>query len=283
MSNVIKGGNCSFLPLDGLGEGGDENVSCFNSLSTLMDIPSELRAKGSSECSEFSRVDDSAEDFKEKVRQRCEEMLEKARTRARKIIEDATEKAKVLEKEAERTLRQARKRSEELESQAYTQGFKQGKKDGEELGRRQYEASAQRLERVISALQEQGGRLVEKYESQLVKLVLEVSKQVVHKEVQTDPQIVVRCIKAAMEQVVQGSSLSIHLHPIDAERVGDEIKQELSGPGRHPVKIVPDPKIQQGGCFIETEFGLVDATMKARWQAVVQAIKQVLQERTGGP
>ena len=160
-------------------------------------------------------------------------------------------------------------------------GFDQGKKDGEELGRRQYEATAQRLGRIIERMQTQGNDLLSMYEAQMVRLVLEVSRRIVHHEIQTAPETVLRCIRAAMEKVVEGSHLCIHLNPRDAEIVEEKVKIEFTAPGHHPVDIKPDMKVERGGCLIETEFGFVDASLSSKWQVVTPELERILTERTG--
>ncbi len=278
MSKVIKAGNCTFQSLNGtegpVAGGPLQKEGCFSRLYTLVDPPAPLRDRGEVKVAEEAgRGPGSGHP--------APDPLARTRQEAEEILDGARKEADILKAEAHKVLEEARRKAAEVESEAYAQGFEQGKRDGEELGRRQYEATAQKLADVIEGVREQGRLLLDKYEAQLVQLVLEVARQIVHREVETDPDTVVRCIKAAMELVVEGSRLSVHLNPKDAEIVGEEIQLELNAPGRHPVEIRPDPKVERGGCLLETEFGLVDATLGSRWQAVVQSIRQVLVERTG--
>ncbi len=272
MSKIIKAGGCSFLPLNGTDQRGENNpdeIKEFNSLSALVDIPPDAgdsRVGGD----DIADESDSGMDHLALIRKEAEAILSKARA-----------EAESLKAEARETLAEARQKSAEIESEAYAQGFEQGKKDGEELGRRQYQATAQRLNGIIEKIQTQGSALFNEYEAQLVQLTLEVARKIVHHEIKTDPQTVVRCVRAAMEKVVEGSHLCIHLNPRDAELVGKEIEVDLNAPGRHPVEIKPDTKVEQGGCLIETEFGFVDATLGSKWQAVTQTLGQILSERTG--
>ncbi len=285
MSKVIKAGNCSFYPLNGLERGcadtGDED-QCFNRLSALIDLTSDSNAQDPDKTNDSpssGRVpnpDGSPAECESRPDQTA-----KTRREAEQVLREAKAEAEALKSQAQQILKDARQKSAEIESEAYAQGFEQGKKDGEELGRRQYEATAQRLNEVIESIQTQGGQLLSKYEAQMVQLTLEVARQIVHQEIEIDPQIVVRCVKAAMDLIVEGSHLCIHLNPKDVELVGEEIQVDLSAPGRHPVEIKPDAKIERGGCLLETEFGLVDATLGARWQSVVHTIRQILNERTG--
>lgn len=270
MSKVIKAGNGSFRQFHDISQrnqrhGAREragNGDCFfDAFSQLFDKPGKhgdqsLAAQGWKPGEDGFGADEA-------IRKRAEADAEAVRREARAFLEASRQKA------------------EEIESIAYNEGFAQGKKDGEELGRRQYEAKGQRLEKIVQALQGRGRELLDIYERQMVQLCLEVAKCVVHQEIQTRPEIVLDCIRAAMGHVIEGSRLSVHLNPKDAELVGEMIETDIQIAGNHPVDIIPDNKIDHGGCLIETEFGLVDATAKTKWQTVSDAIDEILNKRAG--
>lgn len=205
----------------------------------------------------------------------------KSRTAAEELVVATSAEAKRLRQEAESLLAEARRQAANIESEAYAQGFDQGRKDGEELGRRQYEATVQRLEQLISALKSQGQELSRKYEAQMVRLALAVARRLVHREVETDPSIVAACMQTAMRHVVEGSHIRLRLHPQDADLLAERDADDLASSGRHPLEVVPDAQISRGGCLIETKFGLVDATRETQWRTVEESIEQILFQRTG--
>ena len=206
---------------------------------------------------------------------------ETAAEEAENILREAREQAEQIREEARQELRDAQKRGEEIESEAYSAGFDQGKKDGEDIGRKQYLAVAQRLERLISRISEGAEALLPQYESQMVEVAMNAARHIVDREIKISPEIVLESIRAAMEQVVEGSAVHLHLNPADIDALEEEIREKFVVPGRQGLDIVNDPRIDRGGCLIETEYGLVDATTRAKWQAVSDTIKKILAERTG--
>lgn len=198
------------------------------------------------------------------------------------IIIEARLRADALKKEAEAILENARKIAAKIEAEAYDQGYAQGRKDGEAFGRKQYETRCSRLKDVINAIQLQGDAIVSRYEQQLVRLCMEISRHIVHHEIEIMPETIILSIKEAMKQVVEGSQLNIRLNPRDVELVNDFVEKEIRVTGGHPVNITPDSRISAGGCIIETDFGLIDATVDGKWQAVSDAIKKVLYDRSKG-
>ncbi len=207
--------------------------------------------------------------------------VELARKEAEAILKKAREEADVLVKRAKEMVEHSRQEAELLESKAYEQGFEQGKKDGEELGRKQLEVAAQRLNSVIEAIRSQGVSFLNKYEGQLIKLTMEAVHRIVLRQIELDPSLVIDALKGAFEKVIEGSKINIHLNPKDVELVTEFLTRDQELAASHPVDVIPDPSISQGGCLVETEFGLVDATVETRIEAVRQEISKILKERTG--
>ncbi|MGB9712792.1 MAG: FliH/SctL family protein [Dissulfurimicrobium sp.] len=197
-------------------------------------------------------------------------------------VEAARLEAEALREEARTILENARKMAADIETEAYNQGYAQGQKDGEALGRKQYETRCARLKDVVSAIQSQAVAVIDKYEPQLVRLCMEISKAVIHREIETRPETIALCLKEAFKQVVEGSPLNIRLNPRDVEIASDFIEREARIAGGHPVNLTPDSRIDPGGCIIETDFGLIDATVDGKWQVVADAIKKILDGRRTG-
>ncbi|HJT24578.1 MAG TPA: FliH/SctL family protein, partial [bacterium] len=77
-------------------------------------------------------------------------------------------------------------------------------------------------------------------------------------------------IKKAQDQV----HLKLHLNPEDVEEVEAQKEQLQLSVGAGELEIVPDARIERGGCVLETEAGSVDA----RLSTVVEQIKGSLSE-----
>ncbi len=249
--------------------------------STLLDlIPKDflknLKEKGKKEPQNNYKKDNKTNTLESSI-----SLLEKVKKEADEILACAKKDAEELKKEAQRLLAESRKRAQEIESEAYEKGFSQGKKDGEEFGRKQFEAMTNRLKRLISTLQDQGSRIAEKYESQIINLCVLIASRVIKHEIETNPEVILSVVKEALSHVVEGTSLILHLNPIDAELIEEKFKDELTGPGKHKININSDPKIERGGCLLETEFGLIDATTKTRLDAIVSSIDDILRQTTG--
>ena len=196
-------------------------------------------------------------------------------------LEQAREELEALKAQASRILAEAREKAQQIEGEAYEQGYSQGRKDGEELGKKEYEATARRAEAVLDAIETRGLDLLGRYEAALVELALEAASKVVQARLETDRTVVMEALRAGMEQAVEGSEIKIRLNPSDLELVAEFMHRDPALTKGHRVDLVPDGSVKQGGCLIETDFGLIDATVDARWEAVKGAVSRIIEERLG--
>ncbi len=277
MARIIKKGRCEYqtvcVPPVPEPESSDENAEQeaerrFDSLSAVIDS-GPVATQG-----EHGAPQEEPTDAGEKI-------LSSVQEEAEEIIRKARASAETIREEARQALRDAQKKGEEIESQAYAAGFEQGKKDGEEIGRKQYLVVAQRLEKLINRISEGAEALLPQYEAQMVEVAMSVARQVIGREIELSPEIVMESIRAAMELVVEGCAVHLHLNPEDIDALEESIREKFVVPGRQGLDIIHDPRIDRGGCLIETEYGLIDATTKAKWQAVSDTVKRILAERTG--
>jgi type III secretion protein L len=61
------------------------------------------------------------------------------------------------------------------------------------------------------------------------------------------------------------------------ERI-DTLKQEF--PGIHVIEVVPDHRLEGDACVLETEVGVVEASLETQKKALRQAFERVLGSRT---
>jgi len=161
-----------------------------------------------------------------------------------------------------------------LEQEAYEKGFAQGQKDGEELGRKQYETLANRMKEILRGLEKSISEHVLALEPQLFALLKVMLKKLVLKEVSTSPEVIKNCLKEALKHVVEQTRVRIHLHPEDAEFLEEilgELREELSK--LKDFEIVSDANLHRGGCLLETDFGLIDATLDRRWKELTKLLE----------
>lgn len=159
--------------------------------------------------------------------------------------------------------------------QGLKQGYEQGHQQGLETGHKQgYEESQHLLQKQVSeldsllqALAEPFKKLDDEVEHELVKLVIAIARQIIRREIRTDPGQIVGVIREAVNVLPLASQkITLNLHPDDAELVRSILKLDENPP---LWRLQENPLITRGGCTVETEVSAVDATLEKRLSTVI--------------
>jgi flagellar assembly protein FliH len=151
----------------------------------------------------------------------------------------------------------------EVESeQRHEDGFAKGYEEGLQAAQQQMAQNLAVMTNLTAYLREPISVLNEQVDDELVRLVLAITRQVVRREVRTDPQqiaAVVREARGALNDV--RGTLRISLHPEEAALVRAMFTPDESLAG---IVVEEDPSITRGGCTLSSDASFVDARMEAR-------------------
>lgn len=176
-------------------------------------------------------------------------------------------------------LAQARQQAEILQQEAYAQGLIQGREEGREAVRSELLPALAALGQVKARLVALEDHLVARCTPQLVRLALEVAEKIVGKAVQEDPLLVASVLQRALAEVPHAAQIRLWLHPADYRLLAEcspELFQDHTQ-GRRQVTVCTSEEIGRGGCRVETELGVVDASIPVQVQEIR---RQLLDEDT---
>lgn len=159
---------------------------------------------------------------------------------------------------------------DQLQKQAYDEGFEQGKGEGFEFGHRegliksqgQLQEWSDRMDGLLTTLNTPLKSLDAQVERELVELVIALVRQLVRREVKLNPNQIIGVVRDALSILpVASRGIRVVLHPEDADlvkQIYDVTDKELGW------KIVEDPVLARGGCRVMTETSQIDATLESR-------------------
>jgi type III secretion protein L len=174
------------------------------------------------------------------------EVLEKAK-------DDAEEKNRLVEEECER-----------LRIQAKEEGYQEG--------------LTQFNEHLLS-LEDHGRKIYRDTQNSILKLALQAAKKIVNKEIELHPETIVDIVLQALAPIKQNHRITILASKADKEILEahkpeiKEIFEQLQFLG-----IQERPDIEPGGCIIETESGIINASIENQWKALETAFKRYTKE-----
>lgn len=162
-----------------------------------------------------------------------------------------------------------------IQKQAYEEGFEKGKQDGFEFGHKEGLAQAHRdlqhykahFDKLLSHFEQPLRDLDNQIEKELLSLVIAIVKQLLRREVKSDPNLIVGVVREALSVLpVSSNNVRLLLHPEDAELI-----REVYALGDNEVgwNLIEDPVINRGGCKVVTDTSQIDGTLESRLTALI--------------
>lgn len=180
---------------------------------------------------------------------------------------------------ADEIIRQARIESEQIRQEAYHTAYGLGLKEGSEKG---YREGLARVEQEADSLRNQARQVLEQAEQirrktmeSLEYEVIELARDIAERllSINLGPETVVNVAEESLRMVSDRVSVVLYVNPSDSE-LAENKKEYLLRllPAGANIHIIADGGISPGGCLIETEKGLVDATLEKRKSELLDAL-----------
>ncbi len=158
----------------------------------------------------------------------------------------------------------------DLQAEAHREAFEQGLAEGREAGRAEVHAQAERLAGMFYDLARPFEALDEEVERELLTLAMALARQIVRRELKTDPTQIIGIIREAIAALpVAARDVRVHLHPEDAAVVREHLAPTMSD---RAWAIVEDPVMARGGCQITTATSRIDARLETRLGAILSEL-----------
>jgi len=168
------------------------------------------------------------------------------------------------------TVKDIEKLQKEAEGEGFKAGFDKGREQGLKAGQEDINQSVSYLQQIMASLNNPLTDLDQQIEDDLIHLVVSMTRQLVRRELETQPEHIMGAVRAAMAVLpINDRKLKIFLHPLDIELVktGLSIENEESG-----WLWLEDPLLTRGGVKLETADTSIDATVEAQLNSVVNKL-----------
>ncbi|CCB88168.1 HrpE/YscL family type III secretion apparatus protein [Simkania negevensis] len=124
-------------------------------------------------------------------------------------------------------------------------------------------------------LYEQKMKVVEHdLQKMILPLALKAAKKIVGRELETRPDTIVDIVRQTLKPVTQNHHIKIYVNKKDRE-ILEEKKQDLrkSLDQVQTFSIEEREDVSPGGCIIETEAGIINASLENQWRALEAAFE----------
>jgi type III secretion protein L len=185
----------------------------------------------------------------EATRVKCDEILENARRESGGIVSAANEKAKAIVEEA-------KKEKEEEKKRGYADGLESGKQ----------EASNVMMEFVTKSASS-----FAKLENDVTEVVKTALRKIIGKIDKTD--LLVSVVKNSLQKIKMQKQATLKVSPAEVQMLRDRANELTKDtPLIEFLDICADAHLKQGSCILETELGVIDASIQVQVEAIENAL-----------
>lgn len=164
-----------------------------------------------------------------------------------------------------------------LEREAWDRGLAEGREAGsaaarleEQAGLAEIERRASRLASILDFMAKPLADLDEQVQRQLAQLAGAIARQVVRRELKTNPEQIIAAIRETVSLLpMTARDVRVHLHPEDAKLVRSRLAEAAN---ERVWTITEDPILSQGGCRVTSENSTIDAQVEQRIGAAIAAV-----------
>ncbi len=230
---------------------------------------------------------DEAEEIKKEAERAAFDEVKRKNNQAQKIRQEG-------EDEAKRIVEEAKKKAEELEEEiqgkvdkvekeAFGKGHAEGREEGFQEGSQEVERLVDTLQKIISAAIDKRNEIIQESETQVINLVLLISKKVIKVISENQKNVVINNVVQALRKLKSRGDVVIRVNLGDVELTSEHISDFMKMVENvKSVTVLEDSSVDRGGCIIETDFGQIDARISSQLHEIEEKIIELAPIRSKG-
>ena len=212
-------------------------------------------------------------------RQEIDAVVAEAQKEANRIVEEGKKKAASLLREAEQQIAQEKAQAlEQAKAQGHKEGHRlghaEGYEDGVQAAKMENRQIGESLQAVLDNFEENQQRILAKNLDELKYLALEVASKVVHRQLLDDKGLYLGMIRSALNTFKEYRWIDIYLSDEEglAVYLEENLAKEIAGQSEY-INIRPKVDLPPGTCIVETDAGVVDASVSTQLRYIKEALE----------
>ena len=159
---------------------------------------------------------------------------------------------------------------------ARQQGYQDGYRDGLAALEGFKQSFALQTTKQVGALVQSVGDQLDGLQQQMAQALAatatELARQIVRSELVARPELVAAVAVEALDTLLLSARhIVLRVHPDDQALIAAGAADHLAARG---ARLIGDAELTRGGCLVESDLGVIDASIEARWRRAAAALGQ---------
>ncbi len=148
-------------------------------------------------------------------------------------------------------------------------------KEGYRAGIEQAEVDISALRAKIADFVSAKKEVFEYIAPDILEISVDIARKIIKKEVEQNPQIILDSIVEVMRTISKEESrITVKVNPLQADLVKTELPEYISSMGVDAkITVLADDTVEEGGCILNTNNGIVDASLDTQLDIIREALK----------
>lgn len=235
----------------------------------------------------ITRAEEDADRIRKEAEETAfEEVRRKTDQASREKIEAENEAARILEQakaDVDKMISEARHQVSQIEEEARQKGEEAGREEGFQEGHKEAERLIERLHVIIDKAIEKREDMINEAETQMIDLVLLISRKVIKVISENQKNVVVNNIVQALRKLKSRGDVAVRVNLADLDLATDHTRDFMKMVENvKSITILEDTSVDPGGCIIETDFGQIDARITSQLKEIEEKIMELVPIKVKG-
>lgn len=186
------------------------------------------------------------------------------------------------QQKAEAILQQAQAQIADWQEEARQQGWEAGYSAGQEAAREESRQTLVTINQALVTAEMAKDEFIASIQDSIGELAVDIAEKIIGKEITQNSQAVTNIVGKVLEAANVHGACTIRVNPLDYEILGplwDTIPSMQSPTQKW--EMVPDKRIEQGGCIIEANGGIIDAQLGTQLKQIKKSFKSIGRNSAG--
>ena len=206
--------------------------------------------------------------------------IEEQATDTERIYQQTISENQEAEKERKNLLSSTQEKVEEIKSKAYHSGFESGIQQGIQQRYDEAEPLVIQINSVLAQLNSLRQVVRFQAEEELVKLALQIAKNIVAEEIKLNNSVIKNIVQAALQETEVWGKIYLFLHPDDYEFLVDsksDLDRYLSD--EQSLVLRKNPEMKAGSIYVESDEEIISRSIEGQFDKLEESLIEQIENR----